>query len=223
MKKVIFIFLLVFAAAAVYSQTGIIREFTGEVELKPAGSSVFIPAQPGSTVTQDTIVSTGFRSTAIIVAGSNVITVQPLTRLSLAEISRSANTENLSVNLQAGRIRADVKPPAGTKANTTVQSPSATASVRGTVFEMDTNSLDVIEGSVKLKGFSGISSNVPAGFQGSVDMSRGDVITYVDIATDNTTVPAPVGLGATGKNAGPSTDFTNTPVKDGEVGVTIDW
>jgi hypothetical protein len=141
MKKFILVTLLTFTAIAAYSQTGVIREMTGEVELKHAGASAFVPAQVGSEISRDTIVSTGFRSTAIIAAGSAVITVRPLTRLSFAEISSSADTENLNVNLQAGRVRVDVKPPAGTRASATFRGPTATASVRGTSFEMTRTTL----------------------------------------------------------------------------------
>ena len=67
MKRVIFAAILIFALTyASYPQSGTIRELTGEVEIKHASSSDFIPARSGNTVSQDTIISTGFRSTAII-------------------------------------------------------------------------------------------------------------------------------------------------------------
>ena len=56
------------------------------------------------SLSEDTIISTGFKSSALIRAGSSVITVRPLTRLALAEIISAAGTENINVNLQAGRI-----------------------------------------------------------------------------------------------------------------------
>jgi len=172
MKKFFLTFLLVFLAVVTYSQTGIILELTGNVELKQAGSSVFIPAKAGNEVAQNTIVSTGFGSTVIIETGDTLITARPLTRFSLAEISSSQSTENLNINLQAGRIRVDVKPADGKKAGTTVQSSGAAASARGIVleiFEMSTLNLDVIEGTVNWKSLNGLSSNVPAGFKGSID------------------------------------------------------
>jgi hypothetical protein len=142
---------------------GVIRELAGAVELKPAGATAFVAARAGDRVAQDTIVSTGFKSTAVIAVGSTVITVRPLTRLSLAEIQNSAGTETLNVNLQAGRVRVDVNPPAGTKANTTIQGPSSTASVRGTSFEFDSVNLKVKEGKVAFSGASGLVTMVGAG------------------------------------------------------------
>ncbi|MDR2730531.1 MAG: FecR domain-containing protein [Treponema sp.] len=52
----------------------------------------------------------------------------------MTEIQNLTELETLNVNLQTGRVRVDVKPPAGTKASTTVKGPEATASVRGTIF-----------------------------------------------------------------------------------------
>lgn len=149
--------------------TGVIREIIGEVELKRAGAYAFVKAKKGDIVTADTIVSTGFKSTAIIDIGSSTIAVRPLTRLTLADIKSISDTETLNINLQTGRIKVDVKPAAGTKANFTVQSPSATASVRGTSFEFDTCNLIVSEGRVAFKGSKGKGILVPAGMASSVD------------------------------------------------------
>jgi len=218
MKNILLVILLVFAVVAVHAQTGVIREFAGDVELRHSGSSVFVLAQNGSEVYQDTVISTGFRSTAIIAVGSTVITVQPLTRLTLAEISSSANTENLNVNLQAGKIRVDVKPPSGTRANTVVQSPSATASVRGTVYEMDVFNLNVIEGVVNWQDSNGLSSNIPAGFQGSIDVN-GNQKDHIELISDSTTVAGPVGSGLSGESVGSVVDDSFS----GEISIIVDW
>ena len=219
MKKMFFAGLLAIAVIfTAYSQTGVIRELTGEVEIKPAGASAFVPAQSGAQVAQDTIISTGFRSTAIVVVGVTTITVRPLTRLSLAEISSTAGTENLNVNLQAGRVRVDVKPPAGTKANTTVQSPSATASVRGTVLDMDAYNLEVIEGKVLFKGSDGILVSVLGGTKSTVS-SEGSAQNPIDLAKDNLMPSGPVGKGAAGETTGGASD---APVI-GDIGLDINW
>ena len=213
MRKV-FVVLLAVIAVAAHAQTGFIREFTGDVQLKHAGASNFSPAQAGSQVASDTTVSTGFRSTAIIEIGSNVLVVQPLTRLTLAEISSSAGTENLNVNLQAGRVRVEVNPPAGTRANTTVRGPTATASVRGTSFEMDTRNLSVTSGNVSWRDSSGFSASVTAGFSSSIG-DTGAVVDPVEIAEAELTVPAPVGVG----DAGESTEVVSTEVTSIDVGI----
>jgi len=164
MKRVIFTaFFVTLAVMGAFCQNGVIRELTGDVELKKAGAAAFVPASAGDAVSSNTVVSTGFRSTAIIAVGSSLITVRPLTRLTLAEIQTAENAEKVNVNLQAGRVRVEVKPAAGTKTNLKVQSPTATASVRGTTFEMDTQNLNGIEGKVMLSGTSGVSVMVTGG------------------------------------------------------------
>jgi hypothetical protein len=171
MKKTFWVILMLSAAVCGISaaetaasvEAGVIRELTGNVELKLAGTSTFVAARSGDQVARNTIVSTGFKSTAVIAVGSSVITVRPLTRLTLAEIQSSEGKETINVDLQAGRVRVDVKPPAGTKANFKVQSPSATASVRGTSFEFDTVNLIVNEGKVAFSGASGLVTMVNAG------------------------------------------------------------
>jgi len=208
-RGLFFLLLLAVTVLCVFGQnakriTGVIRDLTGEVELKRAGTSAFIKAKAGDAVAGDTIVSTGFKSTAIIEIGSSSIAVRPLTRLSLAEIQSVSDTETVDVKLQTGRIKVDVKPAAGTRTNFTVQSPSATASVRGTSFEFDTFNLMVNEGRVAFQGNKGAGILIPAGMTSSIDAD--------DKAVD------PVGaaeIPATSKSLRRST----VPVID----LTIDW
>ena len=201
MKRFVFVLLISFCVFTAQAQSGIIREFTGDVQLKAANAADFTPAQAGSRVAQDTVVSTGFRSTAIIEIGGNTITVRPLTRLTLAEISASENTETVNVNLQTGRVRVEVNPPAGTKTNTTVRGPSATASVRGTSFEMDARNLEVTSGNVRWSGNSGLSASVTAGFSGSIGISN-NIVDPIEIAESELTVTSPVGVGEAGETTG---------------------
>ena len=195
MRMILTVLMTVFIVTGVFSQSGVIREFTGDVELKRSGSAVFVPAAVGAVVSPNTIISTGFRSTAVVVIGSSVITVSPLTRLTLAEIQSASNTENVNVNLQAGRVRVEVNPPAGSKANFTVQSPSATASVRGTTFEMDTNNIIVDEGRVMLNGTGGLAVIVDGG-NSTQSTPSGVPANPVDVAAGNLAPSVPVSVSA---------------------------
>jgi hypothetical protein len=204
MKKSIFTAIFVtLAVMGAFCQNGVIRELTGDVELKRSGSSVFVSASAGDAVSSNTVVSTGFRSTAIIAIGSSLITVRPLTRLTLAEIQSVENTENVNVSLQAGRVRVEVKPPAGTRTNLNVQSPSATASVRGTTFEMDTQNLDGIEGKILLSGASGAGVLVTGGNSSSSN-SDGTVSNPAINAEQSTQVQQPAGSDNNASSTGQS-------------------
>jgi hypothetical protein len=165
--------LLLLAVSGAFAQEAVIKELTGTVEIKIPGSTAWTTAAQGQTISTDTSVSTGFKSYALISIGNSILTVRPLTRLTLAEISASQGTETINVSLQTGRIRADVTPPAGARGTFTVQSPVATASTRGTVFEVDRFTLRVIQGYIKNKNASGISVIVDAGGHSYIDETTG--------------------------------------------------
>jgi len=186
------------AALCVFAQNGVIRELHGDVEIRPAGAAAFIPAAVGSIVARDTVVSTGFRSTAIIQVGNSTLTVRPLTRLLLTDIQAAAGSETVGANLQAGRVRIDVNPPAGATAAFSVQSPSATASVRGTSFEFNTRSVSVLEGSVSFSGTSGSPVAIRPGGESTVG-GGGRVSDPVFTVFQNLFPPVPVGTGVSGE------------------------
>jgi len=199
MKKAIFALLLIGIAALGFAQKAVITDLTGTVELKFSGAADFIPAIKGVEVAQDTIISTGFKSTALVQAGSAVITVRPLTRLTLKEIQASQETETLNLSLQAGRVRVDLNPPAGSKASLEIASPASVASVRGTSFDLDVRNLSVQSGTVAFMGKWGYELSVQEG-QISVIGASGQASFITQSAYDNT--PAPTGGSGSGGGIG---------------------
>jgi hypothetical protein len=223
MKKTFFAILLSAAiAAGVFAQNGVIRELTGEVEIKPSGASSFTAAKAGDAVARDTIVSTGFRSTAVITVGSSTITVRPLTRLSLAEIQSASDAENVNVNLQTGRVRVDVRPPAGTRTNLTVQSTTASASVRGTSFEFDTLNLSVTEGTVSFGGISAAPAVMVQAGGSSFIGTDGNAVSPAEISAASLMPPAPVGTDASSSGES-SVIVTDGSSSTGQIIVTPEY
>jgi hypothetical protein len=188
------IFLL--AAGIVYAQEGaaVIREINGTVEVKAPGATDWSAARPGQELGRNTVVSTGFKSSALIVVGNSTLTVQPLTRLSLEELIRAGNTEKVNVSLRAGRIRADVKPPAGGSSEFTVRSPTATASVRGTAFEFDGIRVRVDEGRVHVSGNGQSGTYVGAGHQAAADVETGRTVSAAETAREELAPALPAGI-----------------------------
>jgi hypothetical protein len=193
MMKTVMVMVFLAVALGVFAQEGVIKNLSGTVELKPAGASAFTLAKQGDAVARDTIVSTGFKSTAVITVGGTTLTVRPLTRLSLEEISVSQGTEKLDVNLQAGRVRAEVRPPAGTRADMSVRTSGATASVRGTEFEMDTSTLTVTTGTVAYSGAGGGIMLVSSGGTSLVDPLTRRVLDPIEAASAALLPPPPIG------------------------------
>ena len=201
MKKILLTVFIVVMGISVYAQNGVIRELSGTVELKTAGSSSYVSAKSGDAVNPDTVISTGFKSTALVSVGSALITVRPLTRLTLTEIRASSGAETINVSLQTGRVRVDVNPPAGTRASMSVSSPMATASVRGTSFEFDTRNLKVNNGQVAFAGNRGHRRLIRGG-SSSLVQEDGKAADPVNIKLAEVLPPAPVGRESNGRNSG---------------------
>jgi len=163
MRKLVLAFLLTGLCLCAFAQNGVIRQVSGTVELKRAGDTGYVPAKAGDLVSGNTIISTGFKSSALIEIGGATITVRPVTRLTVTEISASGNDESLQVSLRTGSVQVAVTPPAGGRASTTVRSPNATASVRGTNFYFDARNLHVTQGTVLFKGNRGYTVQAGAG------------------------------------------------------------
>jgi hypothetical protein len=196
MKKIVVLLLCVWGTAGLSAQNAVeavVREFYGTVELKAPGAVEWTPAIAGQRITQATVISTGFKSTAIIALGNSLLTVRPLTRLSIEEL-RAADTEKVELRLQTGRVRADVTPPSGKKIDFSIRSPSATASVRGTSFEFDGQSLRVNEGRVHIRGSDTTAVYVGAGHAVFVDTATGRTGSPAEAARDELAPPPPAGI-----------------------------
>ncbi|MDR3020663.1 MAG: FecR family protein [Treponema sp.] len=185
----------------------VIQELSGTVEIKSPNTNAFTAAQIGDKLNQDTLISTGFRSYAIIAIGNTSITVRPISRLTLLELHSAENIETMNVNLQAGRVRVDVKPPAGRRASFSVQSNMAVASVRGTSFEFDTRNLYVSDGTVNFAGNRGQQVPVRAGSENRIT-ADGSAANPIEEKLAGLLPPSPPG-------AEGSSGLAGAPVKPG--------
>lgn len=196
----------VLAAVSVSAQaTAVMSAVTGKVEIQNAGESAWIPATVGMEVPLRATISTGFGGRAVLKIGATTVTVAPLTRLRIDELSTQKNTVQTRLTMPVGRIRADVKASSGEKNDFTVKSALSTAAVRGTSFETDGERLRVFESIVAFLSQSGISLNVGAGENGvssgggspSGGADQLDADTGVDVSTSLT------GSGLGGGEPGP--------------------
>jgi hypothetical protein len=193
MKKMVLGLAVLLGAQGLFAQA-VIREINGTVEIKAPDEARWSPASRGQALGRNTLVSTGFKSGALIDIGNSTLSVQPLTRLSLEELIRAGENEKVDLNLRAGRIRANVKPPAGGKTEFTVRSPTATASVRGTDFEFNGITLRVDEGRVHLTGSGGVGAYVGADHVARMDIETGRVAGPAETAREELTPPIPAGV-----------------------------
>jgi hypothetical protein len=203
MKKLLFVTIFILTGFYAFAQDAFIDQLAGTVEIKHSKETSFTAAKKGDVLFQDTVISTKFRSYAIVKIGGTTISVRPLTVLSLAEIQKLDESETVNVSLHMGRVRVDVKPPAGTKAIITVSSPTATASVRGTNFEFDINNLYVNEGTVSFAGANGQTVLVGEGGTSRADRT-GQVSNPWDNRKADLMPPSLIGTGANEMPASPA-------------------
>jgi hypothetical protein len=196
-----------------------IRESSGTVEVKPEGASEWTAAAVGMSLARDTLISTGFKSSAVLALGNSTLTVRPLTRLTIEEIAGASGGETVSLYLRSGRVRAEVSPPPGGKVDFTVHSPKATASVRGTGFEFDTLRLDVYDGTVAFTGASGNVVYVRQGENSRIDSAGQSIPPYISVL-DNL-VPSPPVQSTAGRNGLVAQAFPETPM--GGMGIGVGW
>ena len=233
MKKSLGILILCIAgisSLAAAALTATITEVAGKVECKLPGKD-WVAAKTGTVLPAGSLISTGFKSTAILKTESATLTVKPVTRLSLEELVKSEGTTKTQMFLMAGRVRAEVTPKDGEKAEFKIKSPTATASVRGTGFEFDGQNLFVDHGTVQLEAESGIG--IPqsvSGGQFSTISQTGTVTPPIAVAT--TSISAALSTNTTSKaSAATGTEIELEPeqskdlpkTKTGDVTIRIGW
>jgi hypothetical protein len=216
-KACIGMLLLMTGVLAANAQTAaVVREISGTVEVKAPGAAEWTKAATGQELDAAYLVSTGFKSTALIMIGNSAVTVRSLTRLSLEEIVANQNSEQVTLNLRAGRIRANVKPPSGGQVNFSVKSPTATASVRGTEFEFDGIQLRVDEGRVHLGGERATGVYISAGHSTAADPETGSAAAVLEVVKEDLSPALPAGV-----DAAPELPAA-VPASAG-LGIGLDW
>ncbi|MDR1931264.1 MAG: FecR family protein [Spirochaetales bacterium] len=217
-KKTFVGLIFLVSAGFLCAQEAVIRELGGTVEVKAPGEAAWSPARKGQSLTLRTMISTGFRSTALLAIGNATVTVRPLTRLSLEELERTEDGEKAGLNLRAGRVRADVKPPAGGRTEFIVKSPSATASVRGTIFEFDGIRLSVDEGRVHISGGDSTGTYVGAGHSVTTDIETGRTAAAALTAKEELAPSLPAGA-----DSAPQAPVAAAPSRGENVEAGFDW
>jgi hypothetical protein len=122
------------------AQEAVLQELSGRVEVKLPGSAEWVPAEPGIMIEPAALISTGFKSTALLALGNSTLLIQPLTRLSLEEILARQGKEEVSMYLRTGRVRAEVRPPSGGTVDCLrrVHTPAACGGTKGMYPESNT-------------------------------------------------------------------------------------
>ncbi|HUX21513.1 MAG TPA: hypothetical protein VMW69_09755 [Spirochaetia bacterium] len=154
--------LAIVLVAPAFSQNAVVKEVTGQVQLLSPGGS-WTNAAVGSLVTQGTVVSTGFGSSAVLDLGTSQVQVKQLTRMRLDELLRTQSTATTSLFLTVGEVHANVDNSLSITQKFTLKSPVSTAAVRGTIFDFGPYQLTVDRGLVHFSNEYGLGREVSVG------------------------------------------------------------
>lgn len=124
-----------------------LTDFTGKVEVQMPGS-LWQGAVRDLVLPLGTMISTSFNSTATIDLGSSVVLVQEFTRMAVENLVEQGGVITTDLQLNVGKIRAQVESAENLVHDFNVLSTVSVASVRGTDFEYDGESLFCYAGEV---------------------------------------------------------------------------
>ena len=161
MKRIISVlFILLLALSFASAMEGTVVSTIGKVEVQKGAA--WVPLSKGDKISGGSIISTGFKSEAVLKLGESTVQVKPLSRLTLEQLADLNGNHKASVYLDVGSVSADVKAAKDKKVGFTVKSPVATASVRGTRFRFSGEKLRVYKGKVGITRALAKSLNAPA-------------------------------------------------------------
>lgn len=175
MKKIVTILVLLSVAFYSFALDGIVMEVLGKVEKQVDNS--WIALKKGDVLVPGDIVSTGFKSEAVISIGESVITVKALTRMTIEQLYEKNKNHVSSIYLDVGSVSADVKPVTNKRVGFTVKTPAVTASVRGTAGIV--YAYGKVEG---IRGKWGLSAPQPK----LINLDRGDVVALTESVENQT-------------------------------------
>ncbi|MGN0738851.1 MAG: FecR domain-containing protein [Treponema sp.] len=134
MKKIFLALFVSFLALRVFAIEAKVVSVTGKVQVQVG--SEWKNLNVGDTLKKGDMIQTGFKSEAVIALTSgnenSKITVSQLSRLTVEQLAEDSSGDRTSVYLTTGSVKSEIKKTEDHRANYSVRSPVATASVRGT-------------------------------------------------------------------------------------------
>lgn len=150
MKKIALILLVaVCSICAVSALDAQVKNVTGKVEVQKDGS--WVPLKEGDVLAKGAMVSTGFKSSADLKINDAIVTLGPLTRMTVQQLVEDNTIDETSLFMDSGSVKADINRESGKRVNFKISSPVATASVRGTTLTMRGNTVTCSNGSVSVE------------------------------------------------------------------------
>lgn len=185
-----FLPLLAFAAFAGFSASALEAKFVsieGKVEILEGG--MWIPIEEGDIIQEKgAVISTGFKSNAVVSVKGTNFTLGPLTRITIENMVAMENKDSTQIYIDSGSLKANVSSSDGRKVGFKVRSAVATASVRGTEFKVTSSGrLSVTQGLVSFGGPEASSAEISKIEDNSTDVVPSEESNAGTVASANET------------------------------------
>ena len=185
-----FLPLLAFAVFAGFSASALEAKFVsieGKVEILEGG--MWIPVEEGDIIQErGAVISTGFKSNAVVSVKGTNFTLEPLTRITIENMVAMENKDSTQIYIDSGSLKANVSSSDGRKVGFKVRSAVATASVRGTEFKVTSSGrLSVTQGLVSFGGPEASSAEVAKSEDNSTDVAPSEESNAGTVASANET------------------------------------
>lgn len=150
MKKITLVLLVaIYSICAATALDAEVKTVAGKVEVQKDGA--WVAVKVGDVLSKGAVVSTGFKSTAELKINDAIVTLGPLTRMTVQQLVADSSIDETSLFMDSGSVKADIDRVSGKRVNFKISSPVATASVRGTTFTMRGNTVSCQDGSVSVE------------------------------------------------------------------------
>lgn len=216
-----FLPLLAFAVFAGFSASALEAKFVsieGKVEILEGG--MWIPVEEGDIIQErGVVISTGFKSNAVVSVKGTNFTLGPLTRITIENMVAMENKDSTQIYIDSGSLKANVSSSDGRKVGFKVRSAVATASVRGTEFKVTSSGrLSVTQGLVSFGGPEASSAEVAKSEDNSTDVAPSEESNADTIASANESSD---GQNASAEEHPKSTPFTSSAEVGEKNGVPV--
>ncbi|MCR5291056.1 MAG: FecR domain-containing protein [Treponema sp.] len=131
------LFVLTFGTACLLpmaAEDATVTSITGKVQIH--NGTEWVALHTGDTISKGAVISTGFKSEAQLNIQGSILTLGPLTRTTIEQLTSNTAKDETKLFIDCGVISATVNKKEGKRVDFKVRSPAATASVRGTDFTM---------------------------------------------------------------------------------------
>lgn len=142
---------------------------SAEGKVERLENNTWVPIKVGDVIKKGTVVQTGFKSTMVLAVHESMVTVSPLSRMTVEQFTEQEEKDSTSLFVSTGTVTSDVRKRENRKVGFVVRSPVATASVRGTIVSM----INHFRGA-EVRNFRGVIDTWPTGENAKPVVAEGD-------------------------------------------------